>query len=107
MKIEDTDRIDVLIRDSLIIQKVIIDDNKHRYKFSEEIKQKYHEFIPIQSNSVEGHFSNFMDFFEYLNPGLSISVYKTDTESGEIAYKKVSNREDFSNLLNRIGICNN
>ena len=73
IKIEDTDRMDVLIRDSLIIQKVIIDDNKYKYEFSEEIKQKYHEFIPIQSNSVEGHFSNFMDFFEYLNPGLSIS----------------------------------
>lgn len=98
---------DVLIRDSLIIQKVITDDNKYKYEFSEEIKQKYHEFIPIQSNSVEGHFSNFMDFFEYLNPGLSISVYKTDTESGEMAYKKVSNREDFSKLLNRTGICNN
>ena len=107
IKIEDTDRMDVLIRDSLIIQKVITDDNKYRYKFSEEIEKKYDRFIPIQSNSVDGHFSNFMDFFEYLNPGLSISVYKTDTESGEMTYKKVSNREDFSKLLNRTGICNN
>ena len=107
IKIEDTNRMDVLIRDSLIIKKVITDDNKYSYEFSKEIEKNYDRFIPIQSNSVEGHFSNFMDFFEYLNPGLSISVYKTDTESGEMTYKKVSNREDFSNLLNRVGICNN
>ena len=68
---------DVLIRDSLIIQKIITDDNKYRCKFSEEIEKKYDRFIPIQSNSVEGHFSNFMDFFEYLNPGLSCCCQKS------------------------------
>ena len=37
---------DVLIRDSLIIQKVITDDNKHRYKFSEEIEKNTIDSFP-------------------------------------------------------------
>ena len=51
---------------------------KHRLaKATREIEKKYDRFIPIQSNSVEGHFSNFMDFFEYLNPGLSCCCQKS------------------------------
>ena len=106
-KIEDTDRMDVLIRDSLIIQKVLTDDNKYRYEFSKDIGKKYDAFIPVDANSIEGHFSNFMSFFEYLNPGLSVSVYKTNVASGEMIYKQIRNREDFNNLINRTGICSN
>ena len=106
-KIEDTDRMDVLIRDSLIIQKVFTDDNKYRYEFSKTIAREYSHYIPIDANSIEGHFSNFMSFFEYLNPGLSVSVYKTNVASGEMIYKQIRNREDFNNLINRTGICSN
>ena len=107
LKIEDIDRMDVLIRDSLIIQRMLVGNNKYKYEFSKNIRKKYYEYIPAESNSVEGHFSNFMRFFEYLNPGLSVSIYKTDAESGNVFYRKVNNKEDFNNLIRKIGVCNN
>jgi hypothetical protein len=98
--IDNPEIISTLLNDGFIV-----DDESGKKVLSEKYLKIYDKYLPITSNSVEGHFQNFIDFVNEANLGLKISLHRTNPETGELSSKFINSRQDVNDLLNNIGNC--
>ena len=84
INIDNPDRMSALINEGFLAEKA---DGKK--VLSKKYLDMYDKHLPMSSNSIEGHFQNFVDFANEANLGL----------------KFINNREDVEKLLNKIESC--
>lgn len=100
VSIDNPERMSTLLNEGLLVENA-----SGEKMLSEKYLDMYYKHLPMSSNSIEGHFQNFIDFANEANLGLKISLHRTDPETGALSSKFINNRQDVDKLLNNIENC--
>ncbi len=104
LQIEDEEKMNDVINNVMI--RSTDTNGVYRWDFCEYVYKSYYNYIPQESDkSEEEYFTNFMEFINDFDTGLSISVHKTDTTTKEVTSKYILDQSDFQDLINLVKIC--